>query len=106
LLDLQNDLRNDFQLAVGEHVERVRDDAFGGIFHRHHAVIRRALADFHETRRRWFSARRNSGLAPNFCSAAWCVNVASGPKYAMVMVFSSARALDMIRRKSRGAVRW
>jgi hypothetical protein len=39
LLDVQNDLRNDLQIAVHEHVERVRDDAFGGIFHRHHTVI-------------------------------------------------------------------
>ncbi len=45
ILDWQNDLRNDFQVAVHEHVERVRDDAFGGIFHRHNAIVRGLLAD-------------------------------------------------------------
>ena len=48
LLHGQNDLRNDFQIAVHEHVERVRDDAFGGIFHGHDAVIRAVLADLGE----------------------------------------------------------
>ena len=41
----QNNLRNDFQIAVHEHVERVRDDAFRGIFHGHDAVIRAVFGD-------------------------------------------------------------
>jgi len=45
---------NDLQIAVHEHVERVRDDAFRGIFHRHHAVIRAVLGDLGEKRPRWF----------------------------------------------------
>ena len=48
LLDRQNNLRHDLQIAVHEHIERVRDDAFGGIFHRHHAVIRALFADLGE----------------------------------------------------------
>jgi hypothetical protein len=48
LLHLQNNLRNDFQIAVHEHVERVGDDAFGGIFHGHDAVISAFFADLGE----------------------------------------------------------
>ncbi len=48
ILNRQNDLRNDFQIAVHEHVERVRDDAFGGVLHRHDAVIRAVPADLGE----------------------------------------------------------
>ncbi len=54
LLHLQNNLRNDLQIAVHEHVERVRDDAFRGIFHRHHAVIRAVLGDLGENVRDGF----------------------------------------------------
>lgn len=45
LLHGQNDLRNHFQIAVHEHIERVRDDAFGGILDGYHAVIRAVFAD-------------------------------------------------------------
>jgi hypothetical protein len=57
LLHFQNDLRNDFQIAVHEHVERVRDDAFGGIFHGHDAVIRAVLGDLGENVRDGFLRR-------------------------------------------------
>ena len=40
VLDRQDNLRHDLQVAVHEHVERVRDHAFGGVLHRHDAVIR------------------------------------------------------------------
>ena len=53
----QNCLRNDFQIAVHEHVERVRDDALGGILHRHHAVIRALFADLGENVRNGFLRR-------------------------------------------------
>ena len=55
--DRQNDLRNDFQIAVHEHVERVRDDAFGGIFHGHDAVIRAVFGDLGENVRNGFLRR-------------------------------------------------
>jgi len=61
LLHLQNNLRNDLQIAVHEHVERVRDDAFRGIFHRHHAVIRAVLGDLGENVRDGFFATRSAG---------------------------------------------
>jgi hypothetical protein len=48
ILNRQNDLRNDLQIAVHEHVERVRDHAFGGVLDRHHAVVRAFLADLGE----------------------------------------------------------
>ncbi len=54
LLDAQNDLRNDFQIAFHEHVERVRDDAFGGIFHGHDAVIGGLFGDLGENVRDGF----------------------------------------------------
>ena len=57
MLHLQNDLRNDFQIAVHEHVERVRDDAFGGIFHGHDAVIRAVFGDLGENVRDGFLRR-------------------------------------------------
>ena len=46
MLDRQNDLRHDLQFAVHEHVQRVRDDALRGIFHRYHAVVRAVLGHF------------------------------------------------------------
>ena len=48
ILNRQNNLRNDFQIAVHEHVERVRDDAFGGVLDRHDAVVRAVFADLGE----------------------------------------------------------
>ena len=48
MLNGQNDLRNDFQIAVHKHVERVSDDAFGRILDRDDAVIRAVFADFAE----------------------------------------------------------
>ena len=38
-------MRNDLQIAVHEHVERVSDDAFGGILDWHHAVIGAVFGD-------------------------------------------------------------
>ena len=54
LLDRQNNLRDDFQIAIHKHVERVRHDAFGRILHRNHAVIRAVLAHFGENVRNGF----------------------------------------------------
>ncbi len=48
MLHRQNDLRDDLQVAVHEHVERVRHDAFGRVLDRHHAVVRAVLADLGE----------------------------------------------------------
>ena len=48
MLHRQDDLRDDLQVAVHEHVERVRDHAFGGVLDRHHAVVRAVLADLGE----------------------------------------------------------
>ena len=57
LLHGQNDLRNDLQIAVHEHVERVGDHAFGGIFHRHDAIVRTVFADLGENIRDGFLRR-------------------------------------------------
>ena len=57
MLHLQNNLRNDLQIAVHEHVERVRDDAFRGIFHGHDAVIRAVFGDLGENVRDGFLRR-------------------------------------------------
>ena len=46
MLHRQNDLGNDLQVALDKHIERVRDDAFGGVLDGDHAVIRAVLADF------------------------------------------------------------
>ena len=48
LLNFQQHLRNNFQIAVHEHVERVGDDTLGGIFHGHDAVVRRLFGNFGE----------------------------------------------------------
>ena len=48
VLDAQDDLRHDLQIAVNEHVERVRDDTLGGVLDGHHAVIRAVLANLGE----------------------------------------------------------
>ena len=48
MLDPQDDLRNDLQVAIDEHVERVRDDAFRGVLDGHHAVVRPVFADLME----------------------------------------------------------
>ena len=46
LLHAQDDLGDNLQFAIHEHIEGVGDDAFGGVFHGHNAVIRAAFADF------------------------------------------------------------
>ncbi len=48
MLHRQHDLRDNLQVAVHEHVQRVRDHALGGVLHRHHAVIRAVLAHLAE----------------------------------------------------------
>jgi hypothetical protein len=48
ILDGQNNLRDDAQIAVNKHIQRVRHHPFGRIFHRHHPVIGAVLADFGE----------------------------------------------------------
>ena len=54
MLNTEDDLRDDFQVTVHEHVERVGDDAFGGIFDGNNAVIRAIFADFAENVRNGF----------------------------------------------------
>src|SRR5438105_2884525 len=48
LLHRQDDLRHDFQIAIHEHVQRVRDYAFGGILYRDDSVICAVLTDLTE----------------------------------------------------------
>ena len=48
MLNGQNDLGDDFQIAVNEHIESVGDDAFGRILDGHDTVIRAVFADFAE----------------------------------------------------------
>ena len=48
MLHRQNDLRDDLQVAIHEHVERVRDDALGGVLDGDHAIVRAVFADFGE----------------------------------------------------------
>src|SRR6266404_3771456 len=54
MLNRQNDLRNNLQITVHEHVERVGDDALGGILDRHHAVIGAVFRDLGENVRDGF----------------------------------------------------
>src|SRR6266567_5523501 len=46
VLHSQYDLRDDFQVAIHQHVEGMRHDAFGGVFNRHDAIVGAVLADF------------------------------------------------------------
>jgi len=48
VLDSQDYLRNHLQITIHEHVKCVRDDAFGGIFDGHNAVIRAILTHLGE----------------------------------------------------------
>ena len=79
MLHRQNDLRDDLQVAIHEHVERVRDDAFGGVLDRHHAVVRAVLADLGEDIGDGL-LRRVAQAGAEARMAAWWVKVASGPR--------------------------
>ena len=46
--DGHDDLGDDFEVAVHEHVQRIGDDAFGGVFDGNDSVIGAAFADFGE----------------------------------------------------------
>ena len=46
--DGHDDLGDDFEVAVHEHVQRVGDNAFGGVFNGNDAVVGAAFADFGE----------------------------------------------------------
>src|SRR5260221_7486221 len=46
LLHRKNDLRDDFQIAVDEHIQRVGHDTLGRILNRNNTVLRPALAHF------------------------------------------------------------
>src|SRR5882762_10813644 len=48
VLNGQNDLRNNLQIAVHEHVERMGDNALGGILDGNNSVVCAVLADFAE----------------------------------------------------------
>ncbi len=97
LLDAKDDLRDDFQFAVHEHVERVGDNAFRGILHRHHAVIGGFFGDLGKNIRDGF-LRGIIQAGTEFLDGRLVCERRFRPKYAMVMDFSSASALDMISR--------
>ena len=48
MLHRQDDLRDNLQLAVHKHVERVRHHPLGRVLHRHDPVVRPVLADLGE----------------------------------------------------------
>jgi hypothetical protein len=48
MLHRQDNLRDDLQVAINEHVKRVRHNALGGVFDRDHAIVRAVLADLGE----------------------------------------------------------
>jgi hypothetical protein len=91
MLNRQDDLRDDFQIAIHKHIQRVRHDSFRGVLNWHHSIIRAVLADLGKDVGDGF-LRGITQARTKTTNRGLMGNVASGPRWVMVIDFSSDSA--------------